>query len=142
MAFAAGVRTVGQRIAAVAALAMATLPFAVHCAHDRSRCEPVRRPAPVATPPSDPGTARAVEQEGFRYERCEIRARYRLVRPGTRALTADEMRAVVHNLLPATSEPRGIGIGTCVCETKPMTPEEKSLSCVSISLRAGDLDPP
>ncbi len=70
-----------------------------------------------------------------------MRPRYRLVRSGTRALTADEIREVGRNLLPPTPGPTRIGIGNCACGA-PKTPAESSALCVSISLRAADLDPP
>jgi hypothetical protein len=127
-------------MAAVAALATAALTFAVHCGHEQSRCEPLRRPAPKPALPSDAATGRAVEQSGFRYQTCQGRPRYRLIRPGTRALAADEIREVGRNLLPPTPGPARIGIGSCACDV-PRTAEQSSALCVSISLRAGDLDP-
>jgi hypothetical protein len=137
-----GVATVGQRMVVIAALAAATMPFAVHCGHERSRCEPVRTLAPTPELPSDAETVRAVEQAGFRYERCQVRPRYRLVRSGTRALTTDEKVEVGRHLLPSTPGPSAARIGICDCEPRPKAPGEESPVCVSISLRAGDLEPP
>jgi len=53
-------------------------------------------------PPADADTIRAVEQAGFRYERCERTDRYRLVRAGKRPLTFDEIKEVKRDLLPPT----------------------------------------
>ena len=133
--------TIGQRTVAVAALAAAGLAFATHCGHQQSQCEPFRRPTSIPTLPSNAATARAVEQSGFRYEPCPGQPRYRLVRPGPRALTADELGEVRRKLLTPTPGLRGVGIGSCACDV-PKTPAEKSASCVSISVGAGDLDPP
>jgi hypothetical protein len=96
-----------------AAPAAAALTFAVHCGHEQSRCDPLRRPGPTPALPSDVATGRAVEQSGFHYQTCPGRPRYRLVRPGTRALTSDEIREVGRNLLPTTPATalRGEGFG-------------------------------
>jgi hypothetical protein len=96
----------------------------------------------MPAPPADADTLREIEKAGFRYERCENRARYRLVRAGKRALTSDEMSAVGRGLLPPTSGPASVGIGSCECATTEKAPGHVRPLCVSISLRAADLDPP
>jgi hypothetical protein len=128
----------GPRAIAVAALAATVLPVAVRCGHEPLRCEPVRRPTQRVALPSEAETVLAVERAGFRYEPCENLSRYRLVRPGTRVLTQDEMLAIGRHLLDATPGSSGTGIGVCACGATPDPPPP----CLSFSLRAGAMDPP
>jgi hypothetical protein len=129
----------------LAAVGATSLLLLLQCAHERAECEPVRvSHVPRPRPPSGADTIRAVEQAGFRYEPCERMSRYRLVRAGKRPLTFDEMNELRRDLLPPTEGPVSTGIGICDCEETTAAPAGTGPppSCVSIWIRAGDLDPP
>jgi hypothetical protein len=136
-----------RRAIGLAAVAGTCLALGLRCAHETIPCPTTREvPRRWPEPPSDPTTARAVEQTGFRYDRCAHGPRYRLSRAGTRALSLDELRAVKDHLLPPTSGPSSTAIGICGCETGAKSAAESGGEvaplCLSIFLRAGDLDPP
>jgi hypothetical protein len=126
----------------LAGVAAISLLLHLRCGHRAQTCPPVRRPSAETAPPFDADTLRAVKAAGFRYERCEGRPRYRLLRPGTRDLTDGEMQELERNLLPATPGPSAARIGTCECATSAAATGTPQTLCISIALRAGDLDPP